>query len=94
MQVTHEVNLTPEQVAEALYEMDTGQLAEVFVKWNHHIEKAYREKPNHWPDLGACLMWVASHTDENPDLHEAIRAMYAASLATLGVCKFEQNYKP
>lgn len=88
------IDIEPKEVAGLLHEMDTGQLADVFIEWNRLIKKEYEAKPNFWPDLGACMIWVAAQSQHEIDLHEVIRAMYAASIATLGVCDFSQVYKP
>lgn len=88
------IDIEPAEVANLLHEMDTGQIAEVMVEWNRLIKKENEENPNFWNDLGACFIWVAAHTDEDPDLHDCIRAMYASSISTLGICDFDQAYKP
>lgn len=88
------IDIEPKEVAKLLHQMDTMQIAEVMVEWNRLIKEEFQKKPNFWTDLGSCLMWVASHTDENPDLHDCIRAMYASSISTLGICDFDQVYKP
>lgn len=92
------IDLSEKEIAEILSGMDTFQLSKVLTEWNKIVKENHKQsikegKMNFWHNLGDVFMWISDHSDENLDLHDCIRAMYASSIAKIGIANFNQIYK-
>jgi hypothetical protein len=88
--VSIDIKLTPEQVAQQLWAMDTREIANVFVEWNNIIianseDSAKNRKLNFWHNLCDVFVWMNGEYELNSAFRELTRNLYVSSLVHEGM---------
>ena len=90
MKTQVEIKLTPQQIAEQIWLLDTQEIAEVFTEWNKIIHKHSEEcrknnKLNFWHTLQDVFLHMDNCHEMNGAFFELTRGLYVSSLANMGI---------